>query len=534
MLCQAEPDQTYWAYVPDPPILHPAVWDGPEIPVYVNDTKALGLPSDGHMKQHLENNFTYNGIGLGLPICIAKNSSMIGCLRSSPVIMHIHDSLIGWTVRLNMLGDWSGGRKIKLPIPSSHPSCNKRLKLDTETVPWRACPGNDPVRYDIPGTGRYIIDWSRNNRSGWARELISGLWNSDTQYPQNSLWRLMGAMDKVETRLSLPMRILEDGTKEWTIVTETVNVSACVPSPYALLIGNINVYFVGDQFNVSCNNCILTNCISWVPLGTQVMILKQPSFIMLPVNISGPWYAERSLQVLKEIEYALSRQKRFVGLLIAGIMALVTIIATAATAAVALSQTIQNAHYVNTLSKNVTLALGTQEAIDEKLEQKVNALYDAVQYMGEVIQGMKVKFHLECHPEYHWICVTPKKYNNSQYDWSRVRSHLQGIWHDANLSLDMFQLHDEIQSMREAEPLKFDAAQAASEFVNVLRNALPSMPYITHSVIIFLTLGICVCLVLCLLPILIRCFISKMLDLRADIHQLELKASNKTLTPVHL
>lgn len=47
--------------------------------------------------------------------------------------------------------------------------------------------------------------------------------------------------------------------------------------------------------------------------------------------------------------------------------------------------------------------------------------------MGDVIQGMKVKSHLECHSEYHWICVTSKKYNNSQYDWNRVRLHLQGI-----------------------------------------------------------------------------------------------------------
>ncbi|XP_074174725.1 endogenous retrovirus group K member 7 Env polyprotein-like [Rhinolophus sinicus] len=438
--------------------------------------------------------------------------------------MHIDDSLIGWTVRLNMLGDWFGGRKVKLPIPPSRPSCAKQLKLNVETVPWRACRGSDPVRYDIPGTGRYIIDWSRNNRSGRTRELISGLWSSDMQYQQNSLWRLLGAMDKVETWLSLPMKVLEDGTESWDTVTKSVNISACVPSPYALLIGNISVHFVENQFNVSCNNCILTNCVSWVPSGTQVMILKQPSFVMLPVNISGPWYAERSLQIFKEIEYALSRQKRFIGLLIAGIMALVTIIATAATAAVALSQTIQNAQYVNTLSKNVSLALGTQEAIDEKLEQKVNALYDTVQYMGDVIHGMKVKSHLECHPEYHWICVTSKEYNNSQYDWNRVRLHLQGIWHNANLSLDMFRLHDEIQSLREAEPLKFDAAQAASNFVTVLKNAFPSLPTITHSITLFLTLGICICLALCLFPLLVKCFVNGMLDMRTDIHHLKLKA----------
>lgn len=165
--------------------------------------------------------------------------------------------------------------------------------------------------------------------------------------------------------------IRKDGTRDWTTIAKTVHVSACVPSPYALLIGNITIHFKGNQFNVSCCNCHLANCVSWVPLGTHVMILKQPSFVMLPVHVSGPWYAERSLQIFKEIEYALSRQKRFIGLLIVGIMTLITVVATAATAAVALSQTIQNAHDVNALSKNVTIALGTQNNIDKKLEQKL-------------------------------------------------------------------------------------------------------------------------------------------------------------------
>ncbi|KAF6376392.1 hypothetical protein mRhiFer1_009585 [Rhinolophus ferrumequinum] len=146
--------------------------------------------------------------------------------------------------------------------------------------------------------------------------------------------------------------------------------------------------------------------------------------------------------------------------------------------------------------------------------------------MGDVIQSIKVKSYLECHPDYHWICVTSKGYNQSQYDWDRIRLHLQGIWHNANVSLDMFQLHDEIKNMREADPLRFDAAQAASDFVNALKNVMPSLPSIpnlVHSVLVFLTLSICVCVILCLLPILIKCFISRMLDLRADIHQLELK-----------
>ena len=100
------------------------------------------------------------------------------------------------------------------------------------------------------------------------------------------------------------------------------------------------------------------------------MILHQPAFVMLPVNVTGPWYAERGLQVIEELKNALCRQKGVVGLIIAGITAVVSLIAaTAATAAVALSHTVQTAHYVNQLSRNVTMALGTQEDIDAKLEQ---------------------------------------------------------------------------------------------------------------------------------------------------------------------
>ena len=90
-----------------------------------------------------------------------------------------------------------------------------------------------------------------------------------------------------------------------------------------------------------------------------------------------------------------------VGLVIAGIIAIVSLIATAATAAVALSHSVQTAHYVNQLSKNVTMALRTQEDIDAEVEQKLNVLYALVQYLGEEIRGSKIKSHLECHAEYH-------------------------------------------------------------------------------------------------------------------------------------
>ena len=72
----------------------------------------------------------------------------------------------------------------------------------------------------------------------------------------------------------------------------------------------------GVVFNVSCPDCILTNCISQVNDHTHVLVLKQPSFVMLPVHANDPWFDD------KESKKALGRQKRAIGLVVAGISAL--------------------------------------------------------------------------------------------------------------------------------------------------------------------------------------------------------------------
>jgi fluoride ion exporter CrcB/FEX len=100
-------------------------------------------------------------------------------------------------------------------------------------------------------------------------------------------------------------------------------------------------------------------------INGSLLIVKQNPYILLPTNFTGQWYHDRGLQVVKDIKSLLVRDKRCVGLLIAGIVAAITAIATMATAAVALSQSIENAHYVNTLTQNVSYSF-QQVAIDEK------------------------------------------------------------------------------------------------------------------------------------------------------------------------
>jgi hypothetical protein len=41
----------------------------------------------------------------------------------------------------------------------------------------------------------------------------------------------------------------------------------------------------------------------------SVIVFYQPVFVLLPVNITGSWYSEISLQVLEEVFQALSRAR---------------------------------------------------------------------------------------------------------------------------------------------------------------------------------------------------------------------------------
>ena len=85
------------------------------------------------------------------------------------------------------------------------------------------------------------------------------------------------------------------------------------------------------------------------------------------------------------------RSRGFVGLLILGIAALIATITSATVAAISLTQQVHTAQCVDTMSKNVSLTLATQEAIDRKLEMRVDALEEAIMHIGTELQALKVK-----------------------------------------------------------------------------------------------------------------------------------------------
>ena len=117
--------------------------------------------------------------------------------------------------------------------------------------------------------------------------------------------------------------------------------------------------------------------------------------------------------------------------------------------------------------ENVSLTLATQEVIDRKLEMRVDALEEAIIYIGTELQALKVKLALSCHADYQWICVTPLKVNETNYDWEKIKNHISGVWNSSDISLDLGKLHNQIQTMEHSR-LNFTAAGVGSDFFHGL------------------------------------------------------------------
>ena len=84
------------------------------------------------------------------------------------------------------------------------------------------------------------------------------------------------------------------------------------------------------------------------------------------------------------------------GLLILGISALIAATTSVTAAAISLTQQVHTAQYVDTTSKSVSLTLATQDAIDKKLEMRVDTLKEAIMHIGTELQALKVKMALSC------------------------------------------------------------------------------------------------------------------------------------------
>ena len=203
-------------------------------------------------------------------------------------------------------------------------------------------------------------------------------------------------------------------------------------------------------------------------------------FVMMPMNLTEPWYGESGLELWNKVCTALARPRRRIGLIILGLVMLVTLIASATTASVSLAQSVHTANIVDDLAKSTSKALGIQEDIYRKLEDRFNALYGAMRFLGEEMQGLKLRARIRCHVNYCWICEDPKICNNTETPWNKIKLHVNGIWHNENISLDLVHLRQEILDVENAPRASMDLTKNAEEFVNSLFSNFPSVTSFWH------------------------------------------------------
>ncbi|XP_060009226.1 endogenous retrovirus group K member 13-1 Env polyprotein-like [Lagenorhynchus albirostris] len=224
---------------------------------------------------------------------------------------------------------------------------------------------------------------NRWNSHGWVAPIYTFVHENKTYY-QSQLWRLPLTTHKI---------MLVRATTH----VEQYYVQTCVSSPYSLLLSNdsekLQIVQNNMRFYITCQQCILTTCIVPEMNVSTIIVLKRPAYIMLPVALNESWYTDIGAEIVRQVG-ELMRPKRFVATLILGISALIGILSSFSVATYALVKEVQTAQYANDLSKNISLALATQEAIDRKLEAKVDALEEAVLHIGQELTALKIRLSL--------------------------------------------------------------------------------------------------------------------------------------------
>jgi len=210
------------------------------------------------------------------------------------------------------------------------------------------------------------------------------------------------------------------------------------------------------------------------------------------------------------------RLRRFVGLLILGISALITAITSVTVAAISLTQQVHTAQYVDTMSKNVSLTLTTQEAIDKKLEMRADALEEAIMHIGTDLQALKLKMALSCHADYRWICVTSLKVNETDYEWEKIKNHISGVWNSSDIGLDLGKLHNQIQTLEHSQ-LDFTAAGAANDFFHTFSNFI-SGKNILSNILGYIAAGALILLLIIVLPCIVRILRQNIQKLATELH----------------
>ena len=86
------------------------------------------------------------------------------------------------------------------------------------------------------------------------------------------------------------------------------SILACLPSPYVFLFTNdsgrlnIQMNYSGGPNVVSCEQCMLSSCLTPQYTVCSFVVLQRPPYIIVPVTVTTYWYDNYGLAVLQQLQ----------------------------------------------------------------------------------------------------------------------------------------------------------------------------------------------------------------------------------------
>ena len=123
---------------------------------------------------------------------------------------------------------------------------------------------------------------------------------------------------------------------------------------------------------------------------------------------------------------------------------------------------------------------------------------------------------MPCHADYRWICVTPLKVNETDFEWEKIKNHISGVWNSSDIGLDLGKLHNQIATM-EHSGLDFTAAGTANDFFHTFSNYI-SGKNILSNVLTCAAVAALILLLIIILPYIVRILRQSIQSLTTELH----------------
>ncbi|XP_077615157.1 endogenous retrovirus group K member 7 Env polyprotein-like [Crocuta crocuta] len=234
-------------------------------------------------------------------------------------------------------------------------------------------------------------------------------------------------------------------------VNKSYSATTCIKYPFALLYRKW--IWNATEGSISCIHCNLTQCVNqlwWKNFETQtnsadfsLVVVKTRTEVWLPVNLTRPWSDSFAVShLVAAVQTLLHRSRRMLGVIIASVLAVASVTATAAVARLALHQGIQTADFIREWHKDSYLLWQQQRDLDTQLATDVLNLQYTVSWLGDQLTILSTRSMLKCDWNSSQLCITAVPFNMSE-GWEKVKRSLAG---HQNLTKEIMELEQQILS----------------------------------------------------------------------------------------